>query len=116
MRSGLFGTLPLSIYIYINGVLGPGALGQFLYEILVSGGHYFEYGGLLINEIEYGGFFTNVIQYNIRIFFCGGLRRQQIQYVKVKMSSFMFLTSRDLENQVFHVTMIRFEIFNVFRR
>ena len=29
--------------LYINRVLGPGALGQFLYEIPVPDGHYFEY-------------------------------------------------------------------------
>ena len=33
---------------------------------------------------EYGGLFINVIQYNVRIFFCGGLRRQEIEHFILK--------------------------------
>ena len=69
-----------------------------------------------MDEIEYGRLFIPVIQYNVRIFLCGGLRRQQIQYFTLNISVSVFLRSREFENQLFLLKIIRFEIVNVFGR
>ena len=67
---------PLDSSLYINGVLGPEALGQLLHEILVSGDP----------NLYFDGLFLDVIQYNVKIFFCGGLRRQHFLFLCFSMS------------------------------
>ena len=50
----------------------------------------------------------HVIQYNVRIFICVGLRRQQIQYVMLTIRCFVvvFLRSGDFEIYLFRVKKI----------
>ena len=63
-----------------------------------------------------GPLFINEIQYNIRILFCGGLRRQTFEYVTQNMCLFVCLRSRDVQNNLVCIKILGFEIFNVFRR
>ena len=56
-------------------VTGIQASGYPFADIPVCGGLFFKYGSLFIHIIEGGD--RRGIQ-NVRIFFCGGLRRQQI--------------------------------------